>query len=235
MASSDDTLARASAVLDRVSAERRSGYRQQARIGEAGKRLTRIVLTDAAILIAAVVIGYIVPLGMFGALAVMALLVAVTLVLALMPAGAPPTPERLRETPIRILPAQTSRWLDTQRPALPAPARTLIDGIGVRLGTLAPQLASLGEDDPATAEIRRLVGEQLPEFINGYARVPQPLRSVERNGKTPDAQLADGLKLIDEEIAEMTAKLAQGDLDSLATRERFLQIKYRGDEGTAVR
>jgi hypothetical protein len=232
MPNSDETLARASAVLDRVSAERRSGSQQQLRIGEAGKRLTRIVAADAFILIAAVVIGLIVPLGMFGALAVMALLVATTVILGLMPAGPPPTAERLRETPLRILPAQTGRWLNTQRAALPAPARTLLDGIGVRLETLAPQLATLDEDAPVAAEIRKLVGEQLPEFINGYARVPAPLRGIERNGRTPDAQLADGLKLIDDEIAEMTANLAQGDLDSLATRERFLQIKYRGDEGS---
>lgn len=233
MPSSDETLARASEVLHRVSTERRSGARQQARIGEAGRRLTRIVLADAAILIAAVVIGWIVPLGMGGALLVMALLVAVTLVLALMPAGAAPSPEQLRETPLRALPAQTSRWLDTQRPALPAPALTLLDAIGQRLDTLAPQLASLGEDAPAAAEVRKLVGEQLPEFIKGYARVPQPLRTVPRNGVTPDAQLTDGLALIDGEIAEMTAKLAQGDLDSLATRGRYLQIRYR-DEGADV-
>ena len=43
------------------------------------------------------------------------------------------------------------------------------------------------------------------------------------------AAVAGGLKLIDEEIAEMTAKLAQGDLDSLATRGRYLEIKYRDD------
>lgn len=231
MPSSDDTLARASEVLDRVSAERRSGARQQARIGEAGKRLTRIVAADAAILIAAMVIGWIMPIGMGGALLVMALLVAVTLLLALMPAGPAPTPERLRETPLRALPAQTSRWLDTQRPALPAPAVSLVDGIGVRLDTLAPQLAALDEGSPAAIEVRKLVGEQLPELLKGYARVPEPLRRAERNGRTPDQQLVDGLKTIDAEIGEMTAQLAQGDLDQLSTRERYLQIKYRDEAG----
>ena len=29
----------------------------------------------------------------------------------------------------------------------------------------------------------------------------------------------------------MTARLAQGDLDSLSTRGRYLEMKYRGDEG----
>jgi hypothetical protein len=80
-------------------------------------------------------------------------------------------------------------------------------------------------------EVRKLIGEQLPELVKGYSRVPEPLRRVERNGLTPDQQLAQGLQLIDDEIAEMTSQLAQGDLDALATRGRFLQIKYQGDEG----
>ena len=32
---------------------------------------------------------------------------------------------------------------------------------------------------------RDLSGEQLPELVKGYQRVPQPLRTVERNGLTP--------------------------------------------------
>ena len=70
----------------------------------------------------------------------------------------------------------------------------------------------------------------MPELIKGYARVPEPLRRVERNGLTPDQQLAQGLQVIDDEIAEMSSQLAQGDLDLLATRGRYLQIKYQGDE-----
>src|SRR3546814_9374282 len=60
--------------------------------------------------------------------------------------------------------------------------------------------------------------------------LPEPLRRVERNGKTPDQQLLDGLDVIDREIAQMTRQLAEGDLDLLATRGRYLQIKYQGDE-----
>ena len=59
--------------------------------------------------------------------------------------------------------------------------------------------------------------------------MPTALRGVERNGKTPDQQLADGLKVIDDQIAGMSAQLAEGDLNLLATRGRFLEIKYRED------
>ncbi|MEG3143262.1 hypothetical protein U1839_01230 [Sphingomonas sp. RT2P30] len=232
MSEVDRAVARAGELLHRVADERRVGARQRARVGEAGARLTRVVLADGVIIAAAVVIGLFVPLGILGFTAVIVMLLLATLFFAAMPVGPEPTPERLRETPLKALPAQTARWLDTQRSALPAPARTLLDGIGVKLDTLAPQLATLGEDDPAAVEVRKLVGEQLPEFLKGYARVPEPLRKVERNGKSPDTELADGLRVIDEEIAEMTVKLAQGDLDGLATRGRFLEIKYR-DDGVA--
>ncbi len=114
---------------------------------------------------------------------------------------------------------------------MPAPAVSLADAIGIKLDTLSSQLATLGEDEPmAASEVRKLLGEQLPELIRGYQRVPEPLRRVERNGRTPDQQLVDGLRIIDTEIAAMTQQLAQGDLDSLATRERYLQIKYQGEE-----
>ena len=62
-----------------------------------------------------------------------------------------------------------------------------------------------------------------------YARVPEALRGVDRNGQTPNQQLSDGLKVIDDQIAGMSAQLAEGDLNLLATRGRFLEIKYRED------
>lgn len=224
----DRQIARSTELIARTSASHRQGLGRRRRAEGIGRRITRIAVVDAAILLATIVFALVIgPIGLLGAVGVMALMIAATIALAVMPTSPPPNPEKLRETPLKALPAQTERWLDTQRPALPAPAITLIDQIGARLDTLSPQLARLGEDEPAAAEVRKLVGEQLPEFIKGYTRVPPEFRRVERNGKTPDAQLIDGLKLIEAEIGEMTAQLAEGDLDSLATRGRFLEIKYR--------
>lgn len=193
------------------------------------RRAGLIVSADLAIILATIVVGWFSPIGMGGALLVLALLVAVTLLIAFVSLEAPVSAEKLVEVPLKALPLKTEQWLETQRPALPAPAQTLVDGIGVRLDTLAPQLATLDEREPAAAELRKLIGEQLPELIRDYAKVPQPLRGVERNGKTPDAQLSEGLKLIEQEIGEMSAQLAEGDLNLLATRGRFLEIKYKDE------
>jgi hypothetical protein len=162
----------------------------------------------------------------------MLLLVAVTFGLAVMPGAASPEikPETFHQTPLRILPLKTEQWLDRQRGDMPAQAARQVDGIGRRLETLGPQLAGLDENSPAAGEIRKLLADNLPGLVESYARVPQPLRGVERNGKTPDQQLADGLAVIDRVIAQMTEQLAKGDLDLLATRGRYLQIKYQGDD-----
>lgn len=231
----DQTIAAARAAYERITGARYdSNYMARRRRGAGakrlGQRLARIAIADVVILIAAVAIGLVMPLGIMGATAVMALLLAATVTLAIWPADAPVAPERLRQADIRALPTQTARWLDAQRLALPAPAISVADRIGVRLDTLGAQLSALQQETPATAEIRRLVGEQLPEFVRDYQRVPRELRATPRNGKTPDRQLVDGLELIEREIGQMSEELAQGDLDSLATRGRYLEIKYRGEE-----
>jgi hypothetical protein len=101
------------------------------------------------------------------------------------------------------------------------------DRIGLRLDTLGKQLQALDDGAPVGADIRRLVAEQLPDFVRDYQRVPVELRGAERNGKTPDRQLVEGLELIEREIGQMSEELARGDLDSLETRGRFLEMKYK--------
>ena len=230
----DRELSRIGNTLDRVRARTDlavSGRNRQHKEAEVVRRIGRIAAADGVILLGAIVFALAVaPLGMMGAMLVALLLIAATLIFAMMPASAPVNAEKLAEIPLKALPRSTERWLESQRPALPAPVRGLVDSIGVKLETLTPQLATLDENSPAASEVRKLVGEQLPELVKGYARVPEPLRRVQRNGLTPDQQLAQGLQLIDDEIAEMTAQLAQGDLDALATRGRYLQIRYQGDD-----
>ena len=234
MSSSDEIIGDARTAYRRITGQDEpvSPTRRRPNAGatRVARRLARIAAADAAILVAAVVVGLVWPLGIMGALAVLALLVATTVLLAILPSARALPPERLRATDLKTLPAATGRWLDTQRPALPAPARTLSDQIGVRLETLQFQMAGLDESAPVAAEVRKLVGEQLPDFVRDYQKVPANLRGTPRNGKTPDAQLADGLKVIDTELAQLSEQLAQGDLDTLATRGRFLELKYQGEE-----
>ena len=232
MSEVDEAVAAARSSWARIG-ETRDGALLPRRSGALGRRLARIALAVVAILVAFTVVGMVMPVGIMGALLLMVLLVAAVAGLAVWPsdaAPAPPPPDKLRTVDLKTLPAQTGRWLSAQRQALPAPARGVADRIGTRLEVLSPQLGSVDPADEAALELRRLIGEQLPAFVNDYARVPGPLRSVERNGRTPDRELVDGLSLIEREIASMTERLAQGDLDNLATRGRYLEMKYKGEE-----
>ena len=84
--------------------------------------------------------------------------------------------------------------------------------------------------DLNTDSIRKLVGEDLPELVAGYQRIPAGLRSEAHAGRTPDETLVGGLKMLEREIGEAARNLAAGELDKLATRERYLQLKYDGLE-----
>lgn len=222
-----ELIERSRAQLPATAAEQRMRRRRET---EVVRRVARIAIADGVILVGAIVFALAVaPLGVLGATLIAVLMIAATLAFAILPTGSTPEAEQLGQVPLKALPRTTEAWLDAQRPALPAPVQGLVDSIGVKLETLAPQLAVLDEKSPAAFEVRKLVGEQLPELVKGYGRVPEPLRRVERNGLTPDQQLAQGLQVIDDEIGEMSAQLAQGDLDLLATRGRYLQIKYQGD------
>ena len=137
-----------------------------------------------------------------------------------------PAQAQLNTGDVRTMVGRTELWLESQRPALPAPAVRLVDQIGVQLDALGLQLQGVAEQ-PATREVRKLVGEHLPEMISTYRRIPAHLRNEMRaDGRSPSEQLSDGLGKISGEIDQVTRQLAAGDLDSLAVRGRFLDYKY---------
>ena len=130
----------------------------------------------------------------------------------------------------RTLVARTELWLEHQRPALPPPAVTLVDQIGVQLDALGMQLEHVEPLHPAAVETRKLVGETLPGMIDAYRKIPAHLRREERAGGTPDEQLVESLGKISQEIDHVTRQLADGALDDLAIRTRYLDYRY-GAEG----
>lgn len=230
MSQADDILARASSVLER------SQIRQQVERGarSAAIRLRRVAITAFAILVAAFIFGaFVSPLGIGGVLAV-----ALMIMFAVLFVGLLPTKKRVRvpdlktlpSTPLPQLPSKTKAWLDGQKLALPAPARSLADGIGVKLAALEPQLAMLDEREPAAAAVRRLIGDELPELVRGYQSVPDALRKTDTDGMMPEKQLVEGLSVVDSELKRMSEQLARGDLERLATQGKYLELKYSGGD-----
>jgi hypothetical protein len=127
---------------------------------------------------------------------------------------------------VRHMVARTELWLEHQRPALPPPAITLVDQIGVQLDALGVQLEHIEPLHPAAVETRKLVGETLPGMIDAYRKIPAHLRKEPRAGATPDEQLVESLGKISQEIDHVTRQLADGALDDLAIRTRYLDYRY---------
>jgi hypothetical protein len=233
MPESSRVIEQAEALLRRVSPEgRRLAMRaRQRRWQTFVRRLGRAALAMLAIAFAAAMVGLLVtPLGIEGLLLSFVAMALAAGIILFWPSGPEPTPETLVRADLAALPLRTEEWLERQRPALPAPAARLVDGIGLRLEALAPQLQGLDPREPAAVEIRKLIGEELPELIDGYRRVPAGLRREVRNGMSPDKQLTDGLAVVESEIGRMTEQLASGDLHKLATQGRYLELKYRGED-----
>ena len=192
------------------------------------RKIVAMLVAVFAILLAAGVAGMI--LNGIGFAGVM--LTALAIVVALFVLGrfnkvkTPRRADLTRTQDARQLVARTELWLEHQRPALPAPAVTLVDQIGVQLDALGLQLEHVDPAHPAAAETRKLVGEHLPEMVDTYRRIPAQLRREERAGATPETQLVDGLGRISDEIDRVTRQLADGALDDLAIRSRYLEYRY---------
>ena len=133
---------------------------------------------------------------------------------------------------VQRLVGRTELWLEAQRPALPAPAANIVDKLGVQLDSLGLQLEGVQQNHPKAREIRSLIGEQLPEMIDSYRRIPAQMRREERAGSTPDQQLTESLSTISGEIDSITRQLAEGSLDDLAIKHRYLDYKF--GEGAAT-
>jgi hypothetical protein len=198
------------------------------------RKLFNIFLAIFGIWVAAGVVGWIINgIGFPGVMLTLLASVVALYVFGKFPRMKVPQRSELNRGDVKQLVGRTELWLEAQRPALPPPAVTLIDQIGVQLDTLGKQLETVDQEHPSAREVRKLVGEHLPEMVDSYRKIPAHLRKEQRAGSTPDEQLVDSLGKISGEIDSVTRQLAQGSLDDLAIRTRFLEYKY-GDEAAGT-
>jgi hypothetical protein len=234
MADSNRVLELAEALMRGLSPEEaRMAWRARRRRWRAFlRRVRRAAMAMLAIAFGTALFGFFVaPIGIEGLMLAFIAMVVVAAVILGWPGGRAPTPQALASTDLALLPQRIEEWLEQQRPLLPPPAARLVDGIGLRLEAITPQLQTLDPREPAAAEVRKLICDELPELVRGYQRVPAALRTNSRNGTSPDRQLVDGLTLVESELARMTEQLATGDLHRLATQGRYLELKYKSGEG----
>ncbi len=195
------------------------------------KRVRNIALAVVAVWVGAGIFSAVVgPLLFWGLMAaILATVVAIGVFAQFPKVKVPKRAELKLGNPAQMV-ARTELWLEAQRPALPPPAQVIVDQLGVQLDALGLQLKGLGDNEPAMAEVRELVGEYIPETIDNYRKIPAHLRTEEHAGKTADQRLTESLTKLSGEVDRVTRRLAEGALDDLAIKSRYLEYRYGGAE-----
>jgi hypothetical protein len=216
----------------RVGPPRRSIGRgsAQARLRHFARKVIRILMAVAVVLVGAMIAGIVLGgIGFTGIMLTVLAIIAAVMVFATFPKFKVPVRADLNKGDVRQMVERTELWLEHQRRALPPPAVQLVDDLGVQLDQLGLQLQAVDQSHPQVREVRKLVGEVLPETIDSYCSIPQHLRTEQRAGATPDEQVTGSLKRISDEIDSITRQLAEGSLDNLAIKHRYLDTRYGKD------
>jgi hypothetical protein len=234
-----DKVERAIARFDRVTRQldqrggpaREAARRERQRLNaDLSRRLKRVGVAIGLISLITIVIGLIMPIGMFGFLAAVGLAIGVATLLAFTP-----SPERSAAPPHSDLPngemvQRFDSYLYRTRRALPDAAQAEIDAISSALPALRQTLERVETLDPSAQDARRLMSIHLPGLIDRYVRVPATFRQEQDGeGKTVDERLVEGLAAGRTALREISEKLARADMAALETQGRFIKSRY-GEE-----
>lgn len=238
MSDVNEKVERALARFDRVTRAlderdgpaRAAARRERQRVNrDLVHRLARIGVAIGVISIVTIIIGLIIPIGMFGFLAAVGLAIGIAALLAFAPT------ETAAKAPSADLPngemvQRFDSYLYRMRGALPAPARSEIDAISSRLPALRQSLERVQTVDPKAQDARRLMSIHLPGLIDRYLNVPAEFRKQpDSEGMTVDERLVDGLSAAKTALNEISEDLARSDLAAFETQGRFIKSRY-GDE-----
>jgi len=234
-----DKVERAIARFDRVKRQiderdgpaREAARRERQRLNaDLGRRVKRVGVAIGVISLATIVIGLIVPIGMFGFLAAVGLAIGIAALLAFTPSQELSAAAPTADMPNGEMVQRFDSYLYKTRRALPAPAQTQIDAISSVLPSLRQTMERVETLDPDAQDARRLMSIHLPGLVDRYLHVPAAYRSEQDGeGKTVDERLIEGLAAGRNALNEISEKLARADMAAFETQGRFIQSRY-GEE-----
>ncbi len=220
-------------IDERDGPVRAAARRERQRVNaDLARRVKRVGVAIALISLITIVIGLIMPIGMFGFLAAVGLAVGIAALLAFAPSqerrAAAPTSDLANGEMVQ----RFDSYLYRTRSALPAPAQAQIDAISQILPSLRQTLERKDTFDPDAQDARRLMSLHMPGLVDRYLNVPAPFRSEQDGeGKTVDERLVEGLAAGRNALAEIAEKLARADMAAFETQGRFIKSRY-GDDGS---
>ena len=212
-----------------VAAARR---RERARVNRAlGRRLATAGVAIGVISLLTIIIGLIMPIGMFGFLAAVGIAIGVAALLFFWPSQAA-TPTVPQDVPNGEMVQRFDSFLYKTRRALPAPAQTVVDDISAHLGTLKATLERVDTLDPDAQDARRLMSVHLPGLVERFVNVPPAYRDEpDAEGLTVNQRLVEGLGAARSALDDVSERLAKRDMDAFQTQGRFIQSRY-GEPGS---
>jgi hypothetical protein len=226
------TLTRADRVMaqeaGRDGPARDAARRERQRLNSGLKtRAIRVGVAIGIISLLTIVIGLVMPIGMFGFLAAIGLAIGVAAMLAFMPGAASSAKAPATHLPNGEMVQRFDSYIYRSRAALPAPAQSELDAISAALPSLKQTLERVDALDPNAQDARRLMSTHLPGLIDRYQQVPRDFRS-ERDGDgiSVDERLVEGLAAGRGALAEITEKLARSDVMAFETQGRFIKSRY---------
>ncbi len=239
---STDKVERAIARFDRVTqsldardgTSRDAAKRERQRLNAGfGRTAGRVGIAIAAVGILTIIVGLVMPIGMFGFLAAVALAVGLAALLIAMPvrdAIAPPNVGA--DLPNAPMVERFDSYLFRSRRALPAPAQAEVDRISAMLPRLKETLARVESLDPAAQDARRLMSLHLPGLIDRYVHVPAAYRDQsDGEGVSLEQRLVDGLAAGRGKLEEVADNLAKSDVAAFETQGRFIKARYGESDG----
>jgi len=219
--------------MDKTPAAR-AAYKRNLSRGTAAwsQRAANIGLVLAALIAATIAFGFIVgPIGIGGLFLVVSLMVLAVLVFSFW-GSEKPIVEYKEDMPNQAVVQRLDTLLVRKRATLPAPAARQLDAISQQLPLLESRLAEAPILDPLAQDARRLMGKHLPELIERYERVPAEYRHErDGDGLTVDERLVQGLDAAKTALDDLGRKLAREDLDAFATQGRFIESRYKDEDG----
>lgn len=228
-------IARADRVMrsldDRDGAVRDAARRERQRLNAGlGRTLARIGIAAGVISLATIVIGLIIPIGMFGFLAAVGLAIGVATLLLVSGGREIAAPNVTPDLPNGQMVQRFDSYLFRARRALPPPAQAELDRLSAQLPALRQTLERVPDLDSSAQDARRLMSVHLPNLIDRYLHVPTTYRE-QRDGEdvSVDERLVEALVAGRQALTEISEKLARADMAAFETQGRFIKSRYKDD------
>jgi hypothetical protein len=217
---------------ERDGAARDAAKRERQRLNAGiGRTLTRVGIAVGLISMAAIFIGLLRPIGMFGFLAAVGLAIGVAAFLLFSGGREIAAPVVTPDLPNAEMVQRFDSHLFHTRRALPAPAQAELDLLSAQLPSLFQTLERIPDLDPNAQDARRLMSVHLPNLIDRYQHVPNAYREQrDGEGVSVDERLVEALSAGRQALGEISEKLARADMAAFETQGRFIKSRYKDEE-----